>query len=66
MDLNGIIAELRSELETLNQVMASLEKLNQIRERKAAGGVDGSVASKPKRKPRKGSDGAVSSIADSL
>jgi len=36
MDLNLVIAELRAELETVNQITAALEKLHEIRKRREA------------------------------
>lgn len=57
MDLNDVIAELRSELETLNQVVDSLERLAQIRTRTRSDGSASSVLSAAtKRKPQKAAE----------
>ena len=39
MDLSYVISELRSELESLTQVITALEKLAEIRRRRNSGGI---------------------------
>jgi hypothetical protein len=54
MDLNEVIAELRSELETLDRVVDSLEMLAQIRTRTRSNGSPGTIiAAAARRKPQK-------------
>ncbi len=54
MDLNDVIAELRSELETLDRVVDSLERLAQIRTRTRSDGSPGTfLAAASRRKPQK-------------
>jgi hypothetical protein len=54
MDLNDVIAELRSELETLDRVVDSLERLAQIRTRTRSDGSTGTfIAAAARRKTQK-------------